>query len=200
MLVWSLASLAAVPVVRTPFGEVADGCTVSVPHGTHVEEGTDGLLLSHPTLGEWEHKRPAHCTSLPSRAAPVTCSSLPCNNWIDNAGWMQPNATRPIGGFSATYSVPATPSARGPGQTLFYFIGVRDTTRTRVITSWVRSSLPALSIHHRQRTLTASHGTANLPRQDARSCSQYLPSIQMVGAKPRRQVGASRPGTAARKI
>ena len=117
--------VAALTVVRTPFGDAADGCTVKVPHGTHVEEGTDGLLLSHPTLGKWEHVSPAHCRLQSS--APVTCSSLPCNNWIDNAGWMQPNGTTPLGGFSATYTVPLTPPGRGTGQTLFYFIGAENT-------------------------------------------------------------------------
>ena len=43
------------------------------------------------------------------------------------AGWQQSSGATPIGGFSATYNVPATPAARGPGQTLFYFIGAENT-------------------------------------------------------------------------
>lgn len=118
----------------TPFGSVADGCTVQVPHGTHVDEDEHGLVLWHPEHGSWKHKAPSHCQAprpSPQRnsngGSNVTCSSLPCNNWIDNAGWQQPKGATPIGGFSATYLVPATPTARGPGQVLFYFLGAENT-------------------------------------------------------------------------
>jgi len=117
--------------VATPFGLVAEGCTLEVPHNTLVEELEDGLALSHPQLGSWRYRTPVHCgaeTGAPARAStPITCTSLPCNNWIDNAGWQQPAGATPIGGFSSKYLVPATPSARGPGQTLFYFIGAENT-------------------------------------------------------------------------
>ena len=127
----ALAAVAATEV-RTPFGTVADGCTLEVPHGTHVDEDETGLVLSHPTLGSWRHEAPAHC-HMPRRALRknsddnVTCSALPCNNWIDNAGWQQAKGDKPIGGFSATYLVPATPTTTGPGQCLFYFLGAENT-------------------------------------------------------------------------
>jgi len=122
--------------VTTPFGRVAEGCTLEVPHGTLVEEAADGVALYHPAHGSWQHRTPAHCGALASPSphaaasngsAPITCTSLPCNNWIDNAGWQQPDGATPIGGFSSKYIVPATPRTRGPGQTLFYFIGAENT-------------------------------------------------------------------------
>ena len=100
------------PVARTPFGAVPEGCTVEVPHGTHVEEDAQGLRLSHPTLGTWHHAAPSHCSEPLRRrrhASSITCDSLPCNNWIDNAGWQQPTGATATGGFSSNYVVPATP-------------------------------------------------------------------------------------------
>ena len=111
--------------VTTPFGRVAEGCTLEVPHGTLVEEAADGVALYHPAHGSWQHRTPAHCGALASPSphaaasngsAPITCTSLPCNNWIDNAGWQQPDGATPIGGFSSKYIVPATPRTRGPGR------------------------------------------------------------------------------------
>jgi len=129
-----LFSVAAVAAVRhTPFGPVEDGCTVEVPHGTHVDEDDHGnLVLSHPALGTWRHAAPSHCRAPPRRpaASNVTCDSLPCNNWIDNAGWQQATGATPIGGFSANYLVPASPTERGKGQTLFYFLGAENTDGT----------------------------------------------------------------------
>ena len=123
----------AVLSLITPFGSVEPGCSLEVPHGTHVDEDGEGLILSHPTLGVWRHKAPEHCQSplrerlFSTDGSNVTCGSLPCNNWIDNAGWQQPKGATPIGGFSATYLVPATPTAKAPNQCLFYFLGAENT-------------------------------------------------------------------------
>ena len=56
---------------------------------------------------------------------PCTCDTLPCNNWIDTAGWMlSPYDEGPyIGGFSTVMSVPKSPAESNKGQTLFYFPG-----------------------------------------------------------------------------
>ena len=74
---------------------------------------------------------PSHCSEPLRRrrqAGSITCDSLPCNNWIDNAGWQQPTGATAIGGFSSNYVVPATPKKPwGTGQTLFYFIGAENT-------------------------------------------------------------------------
>ena len=60
---------------------------------------------------------------------PCTCDTLPCNNWIDNAGSM--DTSRIIGGMSSTYVVPGTPpKGDTPGQVLFYFIGAENTNGT----------------------------------------------------------------------
>ena len=124
-----LSFVLAARTMRTPFGVVDDGCTLEVPHGTYVDEDEHGLVLSHRALGSWRHSPPSHCKPpqpLPATSN-ITCSSLPCNNWIDNAGWQQLKGATPIGGFSADYLVPATPAKRGPGQCLFYFIGAENT-------------------------------------------------------------------------
>ena len=125
-------------MARTPFGLVARGCTLEVPTGTLVNEDEHGLRLDHRTLGSWHHTPPSHCRQHSATAATatttaahatkknITCSSLPCNNWIDNAGFQQAVGAVPIGGFSATYLVPATPTVSGD-QVLFYFIGAENT-------------------------------------------------------------------------
>ena len=117
--------------------------------------------ISHPTLGAWKHtvdplcSAPEHAPAPsrrtlppPSAAAaaaaqrpransdcndmPCTCATLPCNNWIDNAGYMldPPDAGPFIGGFSTIMSVPGTPKQPNGGQTLFYFPGAENTDGT----------------------------------------------------------------------
>lgn len=146
-----LAGGAAGGLVPTPFGHRPAECVVEVPDGSHVEEHEGRLRVSHPVLGERLYEVPASCHEerhQPRRrvrapawgqrcdlnpagkncscdAPPCTCAALPCNSWIDNAGlWTHPQA---LGGFSAVYSVPATPPASGPGQCLFWFIGTENT-------------------------------------------------------------------------
>eukprot|EP00729_Bicosta_minor_P021281 gene21281-12962_t len=94
----------------------------------------------HPDTGIVRHESPAICSHplyAPAAAStgppvaadpscdspPCTCDSLPCNNWVDNAGMMT--------GMSSVYSVPETPpNGTGSGQTLFYFIGAENTDGT----------------------------------------------------------------------
>ena len=87
----------------------------------------------------------AHCD-----VPPCTCDALPCNNWIDNAGYMTgetcpfrndllPEHSRlgnisdgarvaDIGGMSSVMTVPKSPpKGFQPAQTLFYFIGAENT-------------------------------------------------------------------------
>lgn len=123
----------------TPFGMRPRECVLEVPSGAVVEE-TEGETV-RVTVGEtsWEHTPSPRCRNLstsfsstglsdPScQKPPCTCSALPCNNWIDNAGSM--NMKRFIGGMSATYLTPGTPP-RDNGQTLFYFIGAENTDGT----------------------------------------------------------------------
>lgn len=123
--IWWLLTTAHIRV--TPFGEVDADCIIEVPHGTHVDEDVDGLVLSHPNRGKWHEQTPQKCQQPARDAKKVTCDSLPCNNWIDNAGWQMAPGTTSIGGFSSVYSTPETPTDRGPGQTLFFFIGAENT-------------------------------------------------------------------------
>ena len=134
-------------VVPTPFGLRPKECVLQVPSGSHVEEDlhTNDLIISHPLYGAWRHTPAPVCSEQvyapkPQRMylhhrkkndcqkAPCTCEKLPCNNWIDNAGWMmEPYNKGPyIGGFSTVMSVPRTPS-RGSEQTIFYFPGAENT-------------------------------------------------------------------------
>ena len=79
---------------------------------------TDRMEIGVPTLNQFNNQS--------CNAPPCTCNTLPCNNWIDNAGAM--DTSRFIGGMSSLYSVPGTPvKGDTPGQTLFYFIGAENT-------------------------------------------------------------------------
>jgi len=145
-----ISVVGSLTIVPTPFGQRPAECILEVPSGALVEEdkfSTD-VIISHPTLGTWRHtpdpicSHPAHAPK-PSRSVvkrsnsndpnnceqmPCTCDSLPCNNWIDNAGYMlDPYDKAPyIGGFSTVMSVPGTPVDTG-SQTLFYFPGAENT-------------------------------------------------------------------------
>lgn len=126
-------------LVVTPFGVRPRECVLEVPSGSVVEE-TEGEAV-RVTLGgkSWQHTPSPRCQNLSSSYSPAsspdpscqnppcTCSALPCNNWIDNAGSM--NMQRYIGGMSATYLTPGTPP-HDNGQTLFYFIGAENTDGT----------------------------------------------------------------------
>lgn len=138
-------------VVRTPFGERPSECVVQVSDGATVEahpSGEAALLVTHRNGTAYRHDTPPACVAAAmehgrrlaqrqvQRAAgnqscdqpPCTCATLPCNNWIDNAGSM--NVKRFIGGMSSTYLVPGTPAKTSSGQTLFYFIGAENTDGT----------------------------------------------------------------------
>jgi hypothetical protein len=56
--------------------------------------------------------------------ANYTCNALPCNDWMDNAGWQDTTAT--LRAFSGVYQAPQLP-ASSAGQTLFYFLGLENT-------------------------------------------------------------------------
>ena len=135
-----VARIVASSLVLTPFGFRPKECVLEVPSGSHVEEDslTNELVITHPTHGTWRHPAAESCSSLKyapksrisfaSSKRKITCDSLPCNDWIDNAGWMiEPYNKEPyIGGFSAVMSVPETPSS-GNTQTIFYFPGAENT-------------------------------------------------------------------------
>ena len=160
MFALATASLSAASVVQTmptPFGHRPSECIVEVPNGAHVEEDpySSDLIITHPELGMYRHTADPICSDplyapaprvaskVPAasnvsgnnsdcNAMPCTCDSLPCNNWIDTAGWMlSPYDQGPyIGGFSTVMSVPKTPSSPDKGQTLFYFNGAENTDGT----------------------------------------------------------------------
>jgi hypothetical protein len=145
----------AMEMVATPFGLRPASCVLEVRSGSTVDEDDSALLVHHPAQATTRHKPPAECSEswgfphtrpghahralramppLPLSVAnnqtcdspPCTCDTLPCNNWIDNAGSM--DTSRIIGGMSSTYSVPGTPpKGDTPGQVLFYFIGAENT-------------------------------------------------------------------------
>jgi len=145
LLVMSVS--ASVGMRRTPFGFRHTECVVEVPNGATVDEDPEGygLRITHTNGSFWQHETPRVCMEAaaaeraarqakaaagdPScNATPCSCDTLPCNNWIDNAGSM--NVKRFIGGMSSTYVVPGTPLRTTSGQTLFYFIGAENTDGT----------------------------------------------------------------------
>jgi hypothetical protein len=109
-----LAAAASVPTIPTPFGHRPAECIVEVPSGAHVEEDphSSDLIISHPELGAYRHTADPICSdplyapapharhAPPPRRGlqasgnqscnemPCSCDKLPCNNWIDTAGWM----------------------------------------------------------------------------------------------------------------
>jgi len=157
----SVSLVCGVNLTTTPFGLRPIECILEVPTGSHVEADGDPLsrdvIITHPSLGTWRHtahplcSMPEHAPTPRNRGAlpssepahrlresnqtcqdmPCSCDSLPCNNWIDNAGWMmEPSDKAPyIGGFSAVMSVPGTP-VLADHQTLFYFPGAENTDGT----------------------------------------------------------------------
>lgn len=78
-------------------------------------------------------KVPAFCHTKESWWGPddYTCTALPCNDWMDNAGYMIPEPLKGpfFRGFSADYVAPVLPIANSQ-QTLFYFIGLENTNGT----------------------------------------------------------------------
>ena len=140
-----LLPLAHATFVATPFGLRHKDCILEVPNGATVAQDdvgvriTDmnGVMTSHPpcanpipppTIKNTVRTRSVihHTDPDPScNEPPCTCNTLPCNNWIDNAGSM--DVTTPIGGMSATYLTPSTPMNGTKKQTLFFFIGAENT-------------------------------------------------------------------------
>ena len=138
-----LTVICDVDIVRTPFGDKPVECVLEVPHGARVEDHPDGTAAVLVTLldgSSFRHESPPICkmhavaeagmdgattSDMSCNEPPCTCTSLPCNNWIDNAGSM--NTERLIGGMSAVYVTPETPTSTTDNQTLFYFIGAENT-------------------------------------------------------------------------
>ena len=126
--------------VATPFGFRLEECVLSVPSGSRVREtesGTVSVMSINGDFEAFEYVPPASCHDEVSWSnvgnytkdcdqTPCTCDSLPCNNWINNAGYFPRD--KKIAGFSSVYTVPENPTGlSGGGQTLFYFIGAENT-------------------------------------------------------------------------
>jgi hypothetical protein len=136
-----LLPLSRATFVATPFGLRHKDCILEVPNGAIVDADNvsvlitdvNGVTTAHPpcatpTPEVIEHSvRTSNLVHAdPScNEPPCTCDTLPCNNWIDNAGSM--DVSTAIGGMSATYLTPSTPSNDTKGQTLFFFIGAENT-------------------------------------------------------------------------
>ena len=122
--------LARANFIATPFGLRHTDCILKVPNGALVDQNeshvliTDinGITTTHPPCS---NPTPPLTADPSCDEPPCTCNSLPCNNWIDNAGSM--NTKTPIGGMSATYLTPSTPILSSKKQTLFFFIGAENT-------------------------------------------------------------------------
>jgi hypothetical protein len=91
--------------VLTPFGSRLRECTVEASSVTSLESGVllvDGKKHIVPSICHsemsWKRKNKAASRSLSN----VTCSQLPCNDWLDNAGWLTKQTVR---GFAGKYIV-----------------------------------------------------------------------------------------------
>ena len=122
--------------IATPFGLQHEECIVEVSNGAMVAHNDTHLLVTTHS-GTWSKRPSLVCGNKPlsttfsdpsCNSPPCTCNSLPCNNWIDNAGSMNLKAI--IGGMSATYLTPSSPINKSSGQTLFFFIGAENTNGT----------------------------------------------------------------------
>ena len=122
-------------LLPTPFGLQHKECIIEASNGATVDQNETHLIVTSLEGVVTVHVPAPICTGAtttttaaavdPScNSPPCTCNSLPCNNWIDNAGSM--NQQQIIGGMSATYLTPQTPATTN-GQTLFYFIGAENT-------------------------------------------------------------------------
>ena len=137
-----LLPLAQATFVATPFGLRHKDCILEVPNGATVDQDdvgvritdVNGVTTSHPPCtnptpptieNSVRTRRAVHHTDPSCNEPPCTCTTLPCNNWIDNAGSM--DVATPIGGMSATYLTPSTPMNGTKQQTLFFFIGAENT-------------------------------------------------------------------------
>lgn len=147
----SLLPDSRVELIPTPGGGLRPReCVLEVPHGSHVAEIRDGtaLLITHRATNTAVAKQSVHVVpeichdalyqgwyqGVPANKTcdvpPCTCSQLPCNNWVDNAGLFPKDSAGAdvgIGGFSSVYTVPGTPRAAAGNEVLFYFIGAENT-------------------------------------------------------------------------
>jgi len=120
-------------MVPTPFGVRPADCVLEVPHDAVITDvkGSDLLLVSHPSKGDYYHQVPSHCgydmasirQHMQSRRDRSTQVGI--NGWVDNAGWYPANGQNNLRSFKSTYTVPGNPPTSN-GQTLFYFIGMQD--------------------------------------------------------------------------
>jgi hypothetical protein len=132
-----LFSLSLAEIVITPYGPRDSECVLQVPSDSTVKpaEGNPNYLhVSHPELGEWMHKVPAHCgndiaeikaraEARKTRFTPDNTSAI--NGWLDYGGWYPPGGQGNLNSFTSTYIVPGNPASAG-NQVLFYFIGMQD--------------------------------------------------------------------------
>ena len=138
-LILQIVEVISARYVATPFGLRLEECVLSVPSGSQVRETERGTVSVTSRAGdfeafEYEPPKSCHVEKLSvgnytkdCDEPPCTCDSLPCNNWINNAGYFPPDK-REIGGFSSVYTVPKNPTGLSMGgQTLFYFIGAENT-------------------------------------------------------------------------
>ena len=131
-----------------PGGHRRAECVHGVSNNAHVEahpDGSSAILVTTPEGASSRHEVAAICHTAESwrhpdagqakqriigsppscNVSPCTCDALPCNNWIDNAGYFE--MTKGIGAMNAQYVTPGTPRTPNNNQTLFYFIGAENT-------------------------------------------------------------------------
>jgi len=114
--------------VNTPHGMRPTECVIQVMSGTEIEQTPEGLLIINPSGSRKILSVPEKCNQDMDRfwdsRKRLRNGSTP-NAWIDNAGWYPPGGN--LGEFTATYTVPQTPTApeKKEGK-LYYFIGFEN--------------------------------------------------------------------------
>ena len=145
MIVVLFAAFALAQFVPTPFGLRRRECVLQLKEGeSHVHEeagsalrveGVDSLtnaktsrIVKVPNVchneGSWAKQLLRAPAWGPNN---YTCSSLPCNDWCDNAGFMDgATGNKHLRGFSGDYVAPDLPVNQN-NQVLFYFLGLENT-------------------------------------------------------------------------
>jgi hypothetical protein len=114
--------------VLTPFGHrlrqcVVQASSVEVWRGNLLLDGKTRFAVPPECHSESSWKRSGSARRGKQQQANITCGSLPCDDWLSNAGSLTPQTWR---GFSGDYLVPSLPQ-NDFGQTLFYFLGLENT-------------------------------------------------------------------------
>jgi hypothetical protein len=158
-------------MMQTPFGPFPEQCVHQHPNGSHVKEVNGTTRVSHENgyekIIESNDLCKEHADKIlsqsPAGALSGKSTKYISNGYFNMVNWVPPTS-RPVGDFTAVYTVPSPPEAGQDGQFLYYFIGAQDSPVTTVLqpvltwsevmtgsTGWGLASwncCPSHQIHH----------------------------------------------------